>query len=89
MADQIIITIFKALADPTRLDIVRKLASQKNCASCQEVSHISSLSQPALSHHFTKLVEAGVVLEQKRGKQKFYELNTELLEAKGINPSLL
>jgi DNA-binding transcriptional ArsR family regulator len=83
------ITIFKALADKTRLDIVRTVA-RKDCAtSCNTASGNSPLSQPAKSHHFGILVKAGVLLEQKNGKQKFYELNTELLGALGIDPHKL
>lgn len=83
------IAILKALADPTRLDIVRALAREHAGASCTDVSTCSRLSQPALSHHFGKLAEAGVIVERKQGKQKFYQLNMELLESLGINPVLL
>ncbi len=85
-----IVKIFKALADPTRLDIVRSLIKKPHdTASCSEVSNCSSLSQPAMSHHFKKLVDAGVILEQKQGTEKFYELNNDLLAAVGINPNKL
>ncbi len=89
MTEQQAIIVLKALADPTRLDIVRTLASEQSAASCREVSNCSQLSQPALSHHFGKLVEAGVVVERKEGKQKFYQLNMILLDSLGINPKLL
>ncbi len=89
MADEITVNLLKALADKTRLDIVRKLAKEESCSSCSNVSRVSSLSQPAMSHHFHKLVEAGVILEEKDGKQKLYTLNKELMEAKGISPDLL
>lgn len=79
------ITVLKALADGTRLDIVRRLARDKDGASCGEISTCSRLSQPAMSHHFGKLVEAGILLEHKTGKEKHYELNTQLLECSGIN----
>lgn len=82
-------TLFKSLADDTRLSIVRKLA-RDNCemkgsdiiASCSE---FHKLSQPAMSHHFQKLVSAGIVTEQKRGVEKFYQLNYGLLSSSGIN----
>lgn len=89
MADDTTVNLLKALADKTRLDIVRELAREESCSSCTEVSRVSSLSQPAMSHHFHKLVEAGVILEEKNGKEKIYTLNRELLEANGLNPSLL
>ncbi|MDB5183247.1 MAG: Arsenical resistance operon repressor [Candidatus Saccharibacteria bacterium] len=82
------VNIFKALADKTRLDIVRKLAKSSGTVSgCDIVEDCSSLSQPAMSHHFTKLVDAGVILEQKKGTEKSYELNSALLSSMGIDPS--
>ncbi len=84
------ITILKALADKTRLDIVRALVRDHNdTKSCSEVSAVSSLSQPAMSHHFGKLVDAGVLLERKSGTEKIYELNSELLARAGIDPKKL
>jgi DNA-binding transcriptional ArsR family regulator len=83
------ISVLKALADKTRLDIIRRLAREDAAASCGDVSTCSSLSQPAMSHHFNKLAEAGVILEHRNGKQKFYELNKEFLQGIGIDPSRL
>lgn len=87
--DEITINLLKALSDKTRLDIVRRLACEERGSPCSKISSYSSLSQPAMSHHFHKLVEAKVILEKKEGKEKIYALNKELLEAKGLNPSLL
>jgi DNA-binding transcriptional ArsR family regulator len=42
-----------------------------------------------MSHHFSKLVDAGVVIEQKKGVQKLYTLNAELLETVGVSPNKL
>jgi ArsR family transcriptional regulator len=84
------VNVFKALADPTRLDIVRSLVKKPHdTASCTEVSSCSSLSQPAMSHHFKKLVDADVIIEHKQGTEKIYELNTNTLSAVGIDPTKL
>jgi ArsR family transcriptional regulator, arsenate/arsenite/antimonite-responsive transcriptional repressor len=84
------IAVLKALADPTRLKLVRDLANapalQKSCGS---LSEDACLSQPAMSHHFAKLVSAGVVLEHKEGKEKSYELNRPLLAECGITADQL
>ncbi len=89
MQDEVTINILKALSDKTRLDIVRSLTHEKDSTSCSKVSSCSSLSQPAMSHHFHKLLEAGVISEQKEGKEKFYVLNKKVLEARGIDPARL
>lgn len=84
------IQLLKALADPTRLDIVRTLAREQCLTSRAQVTGTCpGLSQPAMSHHFAKLVDAGVVLEQKDGKEKYCQLNIELLTQYGIDPSRL
>lgn len=84
--------VLKALADEVRLSIVRKLAQNTNATCGCDVTackSVPAMSQPTMSHHFSKLVEAGVLLEEKRGTQKMYTLNTALLESMGINVSKL
>lgn len=87
------IEIFKALADETRLNAVRKLAEigepVSSCDVVQSCTKFTKLSQPAMSHHFGKLVDAGVITEQKRGTQKVYTLNKELLDSIGIDVTKL
>lgn len=84
------VTILKALADKTRLDIVRTLVRDSDdTAARAEVSTCSSLSQPAMSHHFKKLVDAEVLHEKKVGTEKIYELNTTALIKVGIDPTKL
>ena len=86
------VEILKALADETRLDIVRQVAKGTcGMASCDIVKSCQSacLAQPTLSHHFSKLVTAGVLREEKRGTSKVYRLNTETLSAIGIDAAKL
>ncbi len=85
MSDAQIITILKALSDTTRLDIVRSLAKKGCETSCNDASTCSDLSQPALSHHFKKLVDAQVLTERKKGKQKYYCINETALLRAGID----
>lgn len=85
--------ILKSLADDMRLSIVRKLAAD-NCeeAGSSIVSDCAlalKLSQPTMSHHFARLVQAGVLIERKAGTEKFYRLNIELLNHIGIDPTKL
>ena len=86
------VTILKALADETRLAIIRRIANG-TCAmaSCDIVNSCesTSLSQPAMSHHFSKLVQAGVLREEKQGTRKVYRINTDALAAAGIDVTKL
>lgn len=87
------VEVLKALADDTRLSIVRKLARAKTpVTSCEIVGQctlLGSLSQPAASHHFAKLVKAGVLREHKRGTQKVYELAHDVLDSTGVDVTKL
>lgn len=84
------VTVLKALADPTRLKMVRQLAGCKTGQeSCSKLSSHENLSQPALSHHFGKLVAAGIVSENKIGTSKEYSLNKNFLLKHGIDVTKL
>jgi DNA-binding transcriptional ArsR family regulator len=83
------VAVYKALGDEVRLGMVQKIAaSSEPVASCTIVSSCSSLlklAQPTVSHHFAKLVDAGVLEEEKVGTQKLYRVNTDVLRAAGVN----
>lgn len=89
MNQQTTVGVLKALADETRLGIVIKLSqAAEPVNSCDIVSSCASLlriSQPTMSHHFAKLVDAGVLKEVRRGTQKAYTLDTNLLASVGID----
>jgi len=71
---------FKALADETRLRIVKLLGVREMCVC--EVMVALSLTQPTASHHLGLLENAGLVKDRKEGKWVFYSLaNPELLES--------
>lgn len=65
---------FKALGDQTRVQIVAELCKNTQL-SCSELSEKFNLSQPALSHHFKKLLDAEVITAEKIGVQMIYRLN--------------
>jgi DNA-binding transcriptional ArsR family regulator len=84
-ASQATIKVLKALANPTRLALIKDLARCPGGESCGKLSEKKMLSQPTMSHHFLKLLEAGVITERKFGTQKEYRLNKPLLESMGID----
>lgn len=73
----------KALADVTRLAIVKKL-SEYDSLNCGELSETFDLTQPTLSHHFKRLIEVDVISANKKGTQMVYSLNKKLLKNYGI-----
>jgi ArsR family transcriptional regulator len=64
---------FKALADPTRVEIVRRLACCDECCVC-DLNDAFDLSQPTISHHLKVLRDAGLVAATRRGTWAYYRL---------------
>ncbi len=71
------VRLFKALADPTRLEILRLLSAQTGpvCA-CDLVDHFE-LAQPTISHHLKILREAGLLTSSRFGIWSFYAVDPE------------
>jgi len=70
---------FKALADETRLRILKLLKVRELCVC--EVMVALDLTQPTASHHLGILENAGLVKARKEGKWVFYRLtNPQLIE---------
>jgi len=65
---------FKALADPSRVAIVNRLAGAEDVCVCDFIGTLG-LSQPTVSHHLRVLREAGLVeVARKRGTWVHYRL---------------
>ena len=71
-------TLMKALADPTRLTMVASLWKAKTPICICDFTAGLDLSQPTLSHHMSKLKEAGLVESEKRGIWMYYRLARNL-----------
>src|ERR687885_680993 len=71
---------FKALADPTRVAIVNRLAAAPEVCVC-DLTDAFELSQPTISHHLRLLREAGLVAASRRGTWAYYRLVPEAVES--------
>ena len=74
--------MFKAIADPARLQVLNFLAIQRSGEAC--VCHLTEplgLTQPTVSHHLGRLRSAGLVECEKRGTWAYYRIVPERLEA--------
>jgi ArsR family transcriptional regulator, arsenate/arsenite/antimonite-responsive transcriptional repressor len=71
---------FRALADPTRVAIVNRLAGADELCVC-DLNAAFDLSQPTVSHHLKILREAGLVEATRRGTWAYYRLVPEAMEA--------
>jgi ArsR family transcriptional regulator, arsenate/arsenite/antimonite-responsive transcriptional repressor len=70
--------IFKALADPTRREILRLLRQRDHSAG--ELSELFPLAKSTLSGHFNVLKAADLIEQEKRGTTITYRLNTSIFE---------
>ena len=70
--------VFKALADPTRREILRLLAKGEQSAG--ELSGRFDMAKPSVSHHFTVLKEAELIRSRRDGQKIFYSLNTTVMQ---------
>ena len=70
---------FQALADPTRravLDLLRQGAQPAG-----QIAEAFPVSRPAISRHLRQLRRARLVVEHRRGRHRYYQLNAEPLKA--------
>ena len=83
---QRLVAAFKALADPTRIEILRLVGAQRGPVCVCDIVDRFDLAQPTISHHLKVLREAGLLRTSKIGIWAFYELEAEakdLLEEAG------
>jgi ArsR family transcriptional regulator, arsenate/arsenite/antimonite-responsive transcriptional repressor len=73
-------TIFKALADPTRVAIVHRLSTAESVCVC-DLNAAFDLSQPTISHHLRILREAGLVEAERRGTWAYYRLAPHAIDS--------
>ena len=65
----------KALSDPTRLQLLSHVA-ERGCGdvcAC-DLTEPLGISQPTVSHHMKKLVEAGLLTREQKGRWAHYSL---------------
>lgn len=82
-----LVTALKAVADPTRLKVLRLLKQKGRCSigkpvgmcACDVEEHVK-LSQPTISHHMAILKKAGLVRAEKNGLWTWYRRNEKSLK---------
>jgi ArsR family transcriptional regulator len=69
---------FRALADPTRREILRLLREGPKTSG--EIAERFPTSWPTVSRHLAVLRDAGLILSERNGQQILYELNTTVFQ---------
>ena len=69
---------FKAIADPTRREILALLRNGERTAG--ELAEHFDMTKPSMSHHFTVLKDADLITSRRDGQQIWYALNTTVVQ---------
>jgi DNA-binding transcriptional ArsR family regulator len=72
-------SVFAAIADETRRAIVQRVA--RGALTAGELARGFRISRPAVSKHVRVLVRAGLLREQRQGRNRVYELDAAPLRA--------
>lgn len=70
-----IASLLKALSDPTRLRLLSHVAAQgcESVCAC-DLTEPLGISQPTVSHHMKKLVDAGLLTREQKGRWAHYSV---------------
>ncbi len=73
-----IVKVAKALADKSRVRILREIA-KRGRITCGDAVGIASLCQPTVSHHIKILADAGLLDTVKKGRHVIISVNRKVL----------
>ena len=79
-------TMFRMLADSTRLRLLMLLASEGELCVC-ELTHALELSQPKISRHLAQLRESGLLQTRREGQWMYYRIAPALPDWAPDQPS--
>jgi ArsR family transcriptional regulator, arsenate/arsenite/antimonite-responsive transcriptional repressor len=69
---------FRALADPTRREILKLLREGERTAG--DLAERFDMTKPSMSHHFAVLKDADLLTSRRDGQQIWYGLNTTVVQ---------
>ncbi|HTJ46022.1 MAG TPA: metalloregulator ArsR/SmtB family transcription factor [Kofleriaceae bacterium] len=72
-----VVTLFKGLADPTRLRMVAAMVDRPRCG--QELAAEIGVAPATISHHLKVLERAGLLTETRQPPYVFYQVDLEAL----------
>jgi ArsR family transcriptional regulator, arsenate/arsenite/antimonite-responsive transcriptional repressor len=82
LTEKQILLIAKALADPRRYEIVKRISQCKdNSIACETVRECFDITAPTLSHHMRELEIAGLIQPRRSGKFISYQLRRDVLNS--------
>jgi len=73
-----LVRVAKALGDPTRLELLRRIAAAGEIC-CKDLVALFPVSQATVSHHLKILTGAGLVSARREGQFGYYSLRAGAL----------
>ena len=73
--------IAKALADPRRYEIIKRISRCTEPMACESVRECLDITAPTLSHHMKELETAQLVQATRKGKFVSYTIRRDILAA--------
>jgi ArsR family transcriptional regulator, arsenate/arsenite/antimonite-responsive transcriptional repressor len=70
-----LVAVYRALGDPTRLEVFRLIAAQAAPLCVCDIVARFEVSQPTISHHLKILRDAGLVTVSRRGVWAYYAVD--------------
>ena len=70
--------VFQAIADPTRREIINRIAHQS--LTLNAVAENFNISRPAISKHIKILTECGLIIIKQQGRERYCEANLKSLK---------
>ncbi len=83
-----LIPVFKAMADETRLRILKLLSCGDEICVC-DLTEALEMTQPNISFHLGILREAGLIKDRREGRWSFYQLDTGDMLNRSLVPASL
>ena len=81
LSDERIHQIARALADPRRLDLLRRIGKGGDSTPCESLRCGCEITAATLSHHMKELENAGLIDSTREGKFVKYALRRDVLDA--------
>ena len=78
--DELLVKIYKALGEHTRLQIVKTLASETHMACMDMTDALEINTNSTLTHHLKILIDAGLVSVRKEGTYRYYSLQRDVIK---------
>lgn len=77
--EEYLVEVFKALSDPLRLDIMKRMAQTDELA-CTELERALPVTKSTISYHVKILAQAGLLEVRKAGRYYHYRARRDLID---------